>query len=529
MDSKKSTHEMELDCEPHDTISHRTRSAINKGFESTPSMQQDPATGRTHYFLRPRDAKKHINYTEFRSDGDDDTDSSYGDEEENDLVITISQMKKCRNSTSQEPDVYAGPPNAELPCVPFPVNGFQDLFRLATLCTKEGKMFKDCQKLPLIYPVLEELNDMIGLGKTKDGLCSLILFELQNLPSYWRHIVLTGAPGLGKSSCASIIAKVLNRLGRSTTDEITVGNPLNMISDWEGQTKTEVNNVVQEALSKSGVLLIDEAPSLNDNRRNSSGDNYGKKCLDMLMQLMDKYQNELIIILAGYREEMERNILQSNKGMRRRIQWFFHLDDYTPEELCQIFCQKLSKSGLQLPPHSQFNTEWFTVHYADFPFFGGSIENFVHKIRNVQTKKTFGQTDKTFIADATIEEGFLLYLKFVIEPMREEKSLYDAEKNQEMLMNQHRSPVMAPVGTGAAPQFPMLGGLPMPFLMGQVNRMMTAQHASSRTPHVSHTPPFGKSPGFQAVSQLGHAPKVLRMSDEVYPESDEDDLPPLSP
>jgi len=373
-------------------------------------------TDSKNYYLRPRDQKpKKYKETSDGEDDDDDSDYMMTDEDE-ELVITITKSEKVpKKKNSEILD------NSVLESIPFPICNFEDLYKLAKVCIEEKKNFKDCQKLPNLYPVLEELHNMIGLRSTKDGICNMILFELQNLPSYWRHIVLTGKPGVGKTNVAQIIAKLLNRMGRSSSDEITIGNPLNMISDYEGQTKSEVHNVVQEALSKSGVLLIDEAPTLNDNRKGVR-DSYGQKCIDMLMQLMDKHRNDLVVILAGYKDDIERNILQTNAGFRRRIQWFFHLDDYSFTELYEIFIRKMNDAKFQLTPNSYFDLNWFEDHIEDFPDFGGSIESFVHKIKHVQTRKTFGQDEKILIADESIREGYEMYKTYIIEPSKSTKT-----------------------------------------------------------------------------------------------------------
>ena len=394
-----------------------------------PSSIQPVTQDRT-YFLRPR--KKDTILTEVADIDDDDSDYDMSPEpDEDNLVITISQLKK-KVQKQQQPSLQTTLPNAVLPDIPFTVTNFDDLFRLATIMKNENRMFKDCQKLTDLYPVLEELNAMIGLKTTKDALCNMILFELQNMQSYYRHMVITGDPGVGKTSIANIIAKIMNRIGRANSDEITHGNPLNMISDYDGQTKSEVNRVVQEALSKSGILLIDEAASLNDVRNK---DYYGKKCLDMLMQLMDKYRENLIVILAGYRYDMEVNILQSNVGFRRRIQWFFNMDAYNSDELHQIFEQKLRDSKFEKQENSTFDQKWMAAHHSDFPYFGGSIENFVHKIRTAHTRKTFGQMNKSLLTDETIGEGFELYLKYTIEPMKLEKQKVDLENaNQSIVL-----------------------------------------------------------------------------------------------
>jgi hypothetical protein len=140
---------------------------------------------------------------------------------------------------------------------------------------------------------------------------------------------------------------------------------------------------------------------------------------------MDKHRSELVVILAGYKSDMERNILQANDGFRRRIQWFFHLDDYSPEELYHIFKQKLV--GFQFE-NTLINEHWFRTNYKKFPFMGGSVENFVQKIRHVQTSLMFGQSQKSLITNQTLQQGFKMYLEFVYDPMQSERAKVEAEK-----------------------------------------------------------------------------------------------------
>jgi Cdc6-like AAA superfamily ATPase len=378
------------------------------------------------YSLRPRKPK--VEQVESDSETMDD----------NDLVITISQMKRTTNPKNEiVPSVVIR--NEDLPSIPFTINSFDDLYRLASAMESTSIMYKDCQRMKTLYPVLQELNAMVGLRSTKDALCNFILFELQNMPSYWRHMVITGAPGVGKTSIANIIAKLLNKLGRTPSDEIVRGNPLNMISDYEGQTKSRVNKVVQEALSKSGVLLIDEAPSLNDKQNR---DSYGKKCLDMLMQLMDSHRERLIVIFAGYKEEMETNILQSNPGFRRRIQWFFHMQDYSDAELYEIFLQKIGETQFKIQTNTKFNKSWFIENYKKFPYFGGSVENFVHKIRTVHTRKIFGFGEKNMLSDETMEEAFHMYIQFTVEPMKPKTPIIPSVMNYIPFSMVHNRPYM---------------------------------------------------------------------------------------
>jgi type II secretory pathway predicted ATPase ExeA len=397
------------------------------------------------YPTRSRDKKQ---VTKYDNDFESDTYSSDEDyQDEEDICITISKKKKTTNSPL--PCLTSPFQNSELECIPFRISNFDDLLKLTKLCVEEKKMFKDCQKLPNILSILEEINSLIGLTSVKNALCNMILYELQsneiykNRPDseerYWRHMVITGPPGTGKTMIAKIIARLLNRLGKSNSEEIVVGNQRNMISDWQGQTKTMVDDLVQSALKKSGIIFIDEAPSLNDGRDRASPDSYSKACLDTLMELMDEHKDKLIVILAGYQKEMEDNIMVVNKGFRRRIQWWFHIEKYSPDEMFSIFKKHVIDTGYTLPTNLIINADWFYNHQDFFPFYGGSIRNFIEKICTIHVKKTFGQFDKKCLVNTTITEGYELYKEFSLDSsLKESPTIGPMNENDLNPMNDYQ-------------------------------------------------------------------------------------------
>ncbi len=162
-------------------------------------------------------------------------------------------------------------------------------------------------------------------------------------------------------------------------------------------------------------MLIDEAPTLNDGRSSFQKDQYGKKAIDFIMRCMDMYKENLIVILAGYKTEMEQNIVGANIGFRRRIQWNFHIDNYSPQELFLIFRKKLFDSKFVLPENSIFDETWFNNNYNCFPYFGGSLDIFIHFIRICHTKKNFGMGEPSALTDEIIHKAFNVYKKHTLE------------------------------------------------------------------------------------------------------------------
>jgi Cdc6-like AAA superfamily ATPase len=330
----------------------------------------------------------------------------------NDICITISEVNKVKRVKKPFVRVIH---NDDLEPIPFKIESFKDFYKLAKLCVEDQILFKDCQLLPDIWPILQDLNNMIGLKSVKDGITKMIIYELQSdifktNEKYYRHIVLTGAPGTGKTTIANIIARLLNKLGKTNSDKITIGNRRNMISDFQGQTKTCVDTIVKEALSESGILFIDEAPNLNDGRNKDNPDTYSKSCLDTLMECMDEYKDKLIVILSGYKDEMDTNVLTNNKGMKRRIQYYFNIEPYEADELYLIFNKQLLATNYELPKNNNVITiDWFKKHIKFFPYSGGSVRNFVEKIRTIHVNETFGQTNKTILLLSTLSKGFEHY------------------------------------------------------------------------------------------------------------------------
>lgn len=193
---------------------------------------------------------------------------------------------------------------------------------------------------------IEELNALIGLSSAKKSISELRNFakvqklrQIKGLPvsdiSY--HLVFTGNPGTGKTTVARLIAKIYKELGLVSKGHLIEASAKDLIAGYVGQTAIKTGEVLNEALG--GVLFIDEAYTLVD----EDGKGFGQEAIDTILKEMEDHRDDLAIIVAGYSKPMEK-FIRSNPGLKSRFNRFVHFEDYTPEELFEIF-QSLCKKN----------------------------------------------------------------------------------------------------------------------------------------------------------------------------------------
>ena len=187
--------------------------------------------------------------------------------------------------------------------------------------------------------VLNELETLVGLDDVKQEVKSLINYikvqkEREKIGlrssqvSY--HCVFTGSPGTGKTTMARIVAKIYMHLGILTKGHLVETDRSGLVAEYVGQTSIKVNKTVDSALD--GVLFIDEAYSLVGENR----DDFGKEAVATLIKRMEDDRDKLIVILAGYTQEMK-NFIEVNPGLESRFNRYIVFADYSPIELTAIF------------------------------------------------------------------------------------------------------------------------------------------------------------------------------------------------
>jgi len=213
---------------------------------------------------------------------------------------------------------------------------------LATL-TNEQMMSIDVADIPYEAPkavsytdCLSKLNGMVGLAGVKKEISNLAAFlNLQirrgeTNTFQGKHYVFTGNPGTGKTTVARIMADVFRTLGILSRGQLVEADRSKLVAGFSGQTAIKTNQLIDSAMG--GVLFIDEAYTLKSN----DSDSFGAEAIDTLLKRLEDDRGKFICIVAGYTDQMH-DFIDTNPGLKSRFTQTIHFDDYTPDELTEIF------------------------------------------------------------------------------------------------------------------------------------------------------------------------------------------------
>lgn len=196
--------------------------------------------------------------------------------------------------------------------------------------------------------LFEELHSLPGLEHVKkeiETMRNLIWMRkiraergMETVPLSF-HMVFSGSPGTGKTTVARLLAKIYKELGVLSKGQLIEADRSDLVSRYIGGTAIKVREIVDRA--RGGILFIDEAYALTDYK----GENdFGAEAVSTLLKQMEDHRDDLIVIVAGYTEKMER-FLASNPGLRSRFNRFLKFEDYSPKELEHIFLWLCRENG----------------------------------------------------------------------------------------------------------------------------------------------------------------------------------------
>lgn len=250
----------------------------------------------------------------------------------------------------------------------------------------------DLKSLHNIKEELNDLNNMIGMETLKQSVLEQLIYFSQELHvgenvSDFKHTVVYGPPGTGKTEVAKIIGKMYSKLGILKSNIFKKVTRSDLIAGYLGQTAIKTKKVISETLG--GVLFIDEAYSLASKEDN---DIYSKECIDTLCEALSNHKNELMVIIAGYEDELNETFFRVNKGMESRFIWRFKIDEYTPKQLMSIFKKKVKEQEWTFDNEDELNEKWFIEKKMNFKSFGRDMELLLLYVKIAHGKRIYGKS-----------------------------------------------------------------------------------------------------------------------------------------
>ena len=269
----------------------------------------------------------------------------------------------------------------------------------------------DMKAIHKIKDPLFELNSMIGMKELKNNIVDQIIYFMQNFHTThqktqdFMHTVIYGPPGTGKTEIAKIMGKIFCNMGVLKRNVFKKATRSDLIAGYLGQTAMKTRDMMRDCMG--GVLFIDEAYALGNPEKR---DSFAKECIDTLCEGLSDNKDNLMVIIAGYEEDLKKCFFAYNQGLDSRFPWRFKTDDYDAHDLNLIFQKKIKDAGWSLK--ASLEDKWFKDNMDYFKYYGRDMETLFSKTKIAHSRRVFckKQEDKTKLTKADLDRGLQMFL-----------------------------------------------------------------------------------------------------------------------
>ena len=282
------------------------------------------------------------------------------------LADEFKKVKKYKRSSQEDIDKMAMEIFSNL-------NNIDDIINFKNHPNKFDFIVNDkFRKLYNIIPALEELNNIIGMKNVKEKIFRSICYFLHDINTEhsrneMNHIMIMGPPGVGKTTIAKIMGNIYLKLGFLENDNFITATRSDLVAKYLGQTADKTQKVIDSALG--GVLFIDEVYSLG----NKEGrDSFAKECIDTINLNMSRIDRPWLLIVGGYKEDIEDSFLAYNKGLERRFTVRLEINSYDESELLEILKSFITQEKWELEDNA-INIKDIKDNKENFKYFGGDM------------------------------------------------------------------------------------------------------------------------------------------------------------